>query len=255
MQEWLKNCADLYLEHILQNETLPVNSSCSDCEATTSLFQCRDCLPQSVTCQQCLLRHHQRLPTHRARWWTGMHFANISLRALGVAFHLGHGGAPCNMGLDRDFLLCDTNGFHMITMRFCRHPGHGDPARQLLEAQIFPSSDKRPATGFTFPLLRQYALLESEGKLTMKRYYDVLVYLTNALLPHEVCDRYCELLRVSRQWIHLEDSKHSYAMGVSRENAQLMVRCPCCPRLSVNFEQRDIVDADWYVLLTIAFHH
>jgi hypothetical protein len=159
------------------------------------------------------------------------------------------------MGLDRDFLLCDMNGFHTITMRFCRHPGHGDPAHQLLEAQIFPSSDKHPATGFTFPLLRQYALLESEGKLATKRYYDVLVYLTNALLPHEIRDRYRELLRVSHQWIHLEDLKHSYAMGPSRESAQLTVHCPCCPRLGVNFEQGDIVDADRYVLLTPAFRH
>jgi hypothetical protein len=182
-----------------------------------------------------------------------MHYTSISLRDLGFAFHLGHGGQKCTMGNDREFLLCDTNGFHKIVIRFCRHPGHGDPARQLLEAQIFPSSDKRPATGFTFPLLRQYALLESEGKLATKRFYEVLVYLTNSLLPHEVRDWYRELLRVSQQWIHLEDLKHAYAMGPSHEDTQLTIRCPCCPRLGVNFEQVDNTEADRYEHTTQPF--
>jgi hypothetical protein len=244
MQDWITNCANLYLLRIMQSEVVQHGTPCSACQGPSALFQCRDCLPLSVLCQSCITRLHRCIPTHRFRRWTGSYFESITSRDLGLVFHLGHAGAECNLGQDQDFLLCDSNGFHHITLRFCRHPGHGDPARQLLECQIFPSSDQRPATGFTFSVLRLYTLLESEGKLATKRFYDVLVYLTNPIFPHQVRDRYRELLRVSRQWIYLDDLKHSNASESSLQHAELALRCPCCPRLGVNFSKEDVIESN-----------
>jgi hypothetical protein len=202
-------------------------------------------------CRECLLAVHQRIPTHRFRCWTGSHFTSVTVRELGLVFHLGHAGNRCDLGQDQTFLLCDTNGFHELTVRYCRHPGHGDAARQLLESQIYPSSDQWPATGFTFQVLQLYSLLESEGKLATKRFYNTLVYQTNAVFPQRVRDRYRELLRVSRQWIHLDDLKHAYsATPIGQETPQkgsLGLRCPCCPRLGINFEKEDVVALDRWV--------
>ncbi|KAG9092599.1 hypothetical protein FS749_015599 [Ceratobasidium sp. UAMH 11750] len=78
-------------------------------------------------------------------------------------------------------------------------------------------------------------------------YYNVLVRLTNSLLPHQVPDRYREFLRVTRQWQHLQDLKRAGSTQIARVSqatADLVLRCPVCPQRGVNFQLQDIQDDD-----------
>jgi hypothetical protein len=150
MHEWTKEGASHYLHRILSNESVNIESPhCHKCHADASVYRCMDCFHQTLLCASCLSDVHYNVPTHRFRWWTGSCFENVDSHATGYIFHLGHSGDPCNMGDNRRFTLGDVTGLHSVTIRFCQHAGGGDNARQLLNAQIFPCSDKFPSSGFS----------------------------------------------------------------------------------------------------------
>lgn len=155
MMDWFNQCGTHYLKRILESESIgSKDRTCDGCQQPGQMFDCVDCLHQQVLCGICISRVHRRQPTHRFRRWTGEYFERVPSAAAGYRFHLGHGGLPCDYGYDRSFTLGDTNGIHTVAVRYCRHPGRGDAAHQLLAARIFPCSDARPASGFTFTVLR-----------------------------------------------------------------------------------------------------
>lgn len=194
---------------------------------------------------------HVNLPCHRFQQWNGDFFQDVTSADIGYVFNLGHGGRHCASATQRSFTLGDTNGLHVIQMRFCRHPGRGDFARQLLKAGIFPCSDIQPASGFTFSLLRQFHLLSTEAKLSSQRYYNVLCALTNNIFPHLVPPRYKEFMRVQRQWELLQDLKRAaqdVVVDTTNSSGDLALRCPACPRLGINYEKEDVIAGEEYVL-------
>lgn len=145
--EWLKGCAQRYLNQILICESSGnVESSCDDCNAPCPRFICRDCLNNALLCAACIRRCHKHFPCHRFGEWKGQHFEDIDSSKFGLILHLGHGGNECNLGKTMVFTLGDITGIHSLNVRFCRHPGSVDFPKQLLDAQIFPCSDKRPKT-------------------------------------------------------------------------------------------------------------
>lgn len=243
----MEQCGTHYLRRILEAESVGSDDrTCDGCHQAHRLFDCIDCLHQRVLCGPCLSKAHRSLPTHRFRVWTGTCFERVPASVAGYRFHLGHGGAPCDYGHDRTFTLGDVNGIHSIVVRFCRHPGRGDAAHQLLAARIFPCSDERPESGFTFSVLRNFYLLATEGKVSTQRYYNVLVRHSNNAFPHLVPDRYREFSRVARQWDHLQDLRRAGVFSVDPSlstRGDLVLRCPACPRLNVNYQISD-VDAD-----------
>ncbi|KAG9097442.1 hypothetical protein FS749_006276 [Ceratobasidium sp. UAMH 11750] len=254
MQEWLTESAGVFLHNVLLAETLDNPTSvCTYCHLERDrLFQCRDCLHCSIHCLGCLQTRHSNFPTHRLREWTGTHFRNVSPSDTGLVFHLGHGGLPCNMGSERDFTLGDLNGIHVIRVRFCSHPGKPGEVRQLMQAQIFPCSEKRAVSGFTFAVLRQFHLLATEAKLSAQRFYNVLVYLTDAIEPSSVPDRYREFLRTTREWQFLQDLKHAGAedpKSSEKADGDLALRCPACPHPGENYIAEDVPQGDEFLYM------
>jgi hypothetical protein len=249
MQDWAGACAPHYLLRMLSRETnTNPDDSCTQCQASQGFYSCQDCFHQRLLCDLCLKQEHSNLPTHRFRKWNGSFFEQVASQDIGYIFQLGHNGKSCNLGYNRRFTLGDLNGLHTLTIRFCQHPGSGDAARQLLSAQIFPCSDRSPASGFTFHLLRTFYLLATEAKISGQRYYNVLVRLTSNTSPHTVPDRYREFLRVSRQWNHLQHLKRA---GQFKPEAQqvargdLALRCPACPRKGYNYESTEVEPHNW----------
>jgi hypothetical protein len=244
MQEWTQDCASHYLARILSNESANVKSPiCHRCHTNAPVYRCMDCFHPTLLCACCLNAAHSSMPTHRFRQWNGSCFEKVDSHATGYIFHLGHNGDPCNMGDNRRFTLGDVTGLHSVTIRFCRHAGGGDHARQLLNAQIFPCSDKFPASGFSFQLLRLVFLLFAEAKISGQRYYNVMVRQTNNSFPHLVPDRYREFLRVQRQWAHIQDLKRAGSAEVFQNNGpagDLALRCPACPRRDFNYVESDV---------------
>jgi hypothetical protein len=251
MTDWLNSSAQSYLLNTLRSESIvEQGQTCVQCEMPTDpLFQCRDCLHQWGRCAPCLRKAHQFLPSHRFRKWVGTHFENTKSSEIGLVFHLGHAGRSCDMGFEREFVLGDTNGLHGITVCFCRHPGRGSPAKQLMDANIFPCSDTRPQTGFTFTVLRLFSFMSAESKLSAQRFYNVLVCLTNSTFPQDVPDRYCEFMRAVRQWQWLQTVKRSGSTTLCSTSSattqgDLALRCPACPREGINFEHKDVPSGD-----------
>lgn len=244
MQDWMNTCAPHYLRRIIESEDIGSEErACDTCRLQGTMYDCTDCLHQPVLCGPCLCRAHRTLPTHRFRQWTGSFFQRVSSKAAGYTFHLGHGGMPCDYGRDKDFTLGDTNGIYVLKVRFCRHPGRGDAANQLLRAHIFPCSDERPESGFTFGLLKNFYLLATEAKVPTQRYYNVLVRHSSNAFPHLVPDRYREFSRVARQWDHLQDLRRAGVFTTAINAAtrgDLALRCPACPRLDFNYTVGDI---------------
>ncbi|KAF8593035.1 hypothetical protein BDV93DRAFT_422934, partial [Ceratobasidium sp. AG-I] len=215
---------------------------CDRCEVVDDMYNCGDCLHHVLLCKSCLFTEHAMLPSHRFRKWTGTHFERVRLDLIGFVFHLGHGGRPCTLGHNRKFTLGDVNGIHELHIRFCRCPGHASGSVQLLRARIYPCSDERPESGFTFNMLRDYHLSFAEAKLSSQRYYNVRVHHSNTVFPLRVDDRYREFGRVARQWAHLQDLKRAGQFVISEQPpvaGDLALRCPACPRLNFNYVAQD----------------
>ncbi|QRV89654.1 hypothetical protein RhiJN_17672 [Ceratobasidium sp. AG-Ba] len=139
---------------------------------------------------------------------------------------------------------------YKVDMRFCRHKDHSSDARQLLDAQIFPCSDERPASGFTFSLMRLAHILHVEAKISSERLYHVLVHRSNPINPSVVPDRYREFMRCLREWQYLQDLKRAGVFDArtsSKEDGDLSIACPACPRLRINIQKEDIIDTESYV--------
>lgn len=92
MREWIPWRAH-YLKELLDMEALP-QATCV-CGSEDNLLVCSDCFLREVSCRKCCLQHHQYLPFHRVRHWTGTFFSPSSLYAQGHVIYLGHGGKPC----------------------------------------------------------------------------------------------------------------------------------------------------------------
>jgi hypothetical protein len=251
LQDWLTFSAKPFLYNSLRSESLSQQGSvCVSCDRENQdLIQCRDCLHQWAQCAECLLGKHTLLPMHQFQKWNGTYFENISSSALGYVFHLGHAGRACDLGFERVLVIGDITGIHTVIVRFCRHPGRGGQSHQLLDANIFPCSEDRPQTGFTFNLLRLFSLMSTESRLSAQRFYNVLACQTNPVFPQEVPDRYREFMRASREWQWLQVVKRSgsssqLSLGLAR--GDLALRCPACPRDGVNFERRDVPSQDEY---------
>jgi hypothetical protein len=251
MTDWLNSSAQSYLLNTLRSESISAQGqTCVQCEMPSDpIFQCRDCLHQWGRCTPCLRMAHQFLPSHRFHKWVGTHFENTQSSEIGLVFHLGHVGRSCDMGFEREFVLGDTNGLHSITVHFCRHPGRGSPAKQLMDANIFPCSETRPQTGFTFTVLRLFSFMSAESKLSTQRFYNVLVCLTNSMFPQDVPDRYREFMRAVRQWQWLQTVKCSGSTTLSTTSSattqgDLALRCLACLHEGINFEHKDVSIGD-----------
>ncbi|KAG8795061.1 hypothetical protein FRC12_018357 [Ceratobasidium sp. 428] len=240
MSDWVNLSAQLYLDSIIATKAHTVSSQrCDACSlATADLTSCCDCSHARVLCAVCLVNTHVALPGHRFRQKAGNHLEDVPSWQTGLVLYLGHSGRPCDLGTEQMFTLGDTTGIHQVKVRFCRHIGHASPAVQLLDARIYPCSETRPSSGFTFGCLRLFHLLAAEAKLSAEQFWNVLCYQTSAIAPDLVPDRYREFLRVTRQWQFLQSVKRAGKKTVKPDpsgDPDLALRCPACPIQNVNF--------------------
>jgi len=127
------------------------------------------------------LYHISVTHSRRKQMWNGLFFQTATLHELGLRVQLGHAPGhhctsrePCH----KDFRVIHTNGIHKVNVDFCRCqsvPHH----LQLLRLAWWPGTPLVPKTCTTMEALKQFDMLNVQGKLTAFSYYRSLEYLTD----------------------------------------------------------------------------
>ncbi|KAG9041631.1 hypothetical protein FS837_011950 [Tulasnella sp. UAMH 9824] len=109
--------------------------------------------------------------------------------------------------------------------------------QQLLEADIYPATHKRPRTGFTMEVLRHQRSFNFRSKTTLKEYYDALVDLSSATEDKGSVPSIYDPLRTVRKEkrvldMHMRAGRPSASAPLRR--GELCVICPTCPQPGVN---------------------
>jgi hypothetical protein len=157
--------------------------------------------------------------------------------------------------LHKDVLtVVDISGIHILRVSWCTctdskanynantninadvNAKTDEQYQQVLKTGLYPASFKRVKTVFTFRVLDDFLLHNLECKTPAMNYYSLLRRRTNFLSPKSVPDRYRELLRISRQWRHLNQLKdNGYGFGDSTPSiGDLATFCPTCPQPNIN---------------------
>src|SRR6201996_9375925 len=98
MDQWLRLRAR-YLHLLLEMEGLTKAPKCTICGNAMEM-KCTDCTGGNYFCKACCIQSHRQTPFHWLAWWTGKHFAPVSLYSLGFALFLGHHGEPCPLTVE-----------------------------------------------------------------------------------------------------------------------------------------------------------
>jgi hypothetical protein len=207
MCDWLPVRQE-YLRLIMKMEGPPLDRCCSVCKTGDGSWRCLDCLSRPLFCIGCCRNRHALLPFHRVETWTGTYFTPLWLRDVGVAIYLGHQGQMCPSAVDFNpfadpdiwvdepeffgpnhiprapgsvdengnpiMVIVDRSGIHHIGVQPYSCPNAASVDRQLLETGIYPASQLRPKTGFTFALLDDYLVENWECKVSALRYFSKL---------------------------------------------------------------------------------
>ncbi|KAG9077189.1 hypothetical protein FS749_010954 [Ceratobasidium sp. UAMH 11750] len=249
MNDWLDVYGTSYLRHLYRQYEPPELGELCMCGGTLPpSFLCRDCVAHPFECKTCILVHHKRQPSHRIREWAGSSLKSTTLLELGLQLPLGNHRDPCPIGHSRVIVLGDTNGFHRVNVTFCRcnttRERSPSDYQQLLDARIFPCSDERPVSGFTFSVLKSFHIAATECKMSGGRFYALLSRLTRSSSTNAVPNRYREFMRVSRAWMWLQTKKRAGSFNAAR-GEDLALRCPACPRVGVNYIASDVSAVNW----------
>lgn len=161
--------------------------------APGTLYRCEDCFGDELLCSACLHSRHQNNPFHGIRAWTpgpDAFFRPTSLYETGFQLHLGHRGSPCPSQtyavVQGTLNIGHTNGIHRMQVVYCKCPQVAESHLQLVNHRIYPATDKRPETGYTFALLRHFQLFHLASKTSAWDYHQGLQRLTNAVDPTAV---------------------------------------------------------------------
>ncbi|QRW00966.1 hypothetical protein RhiJN_28984 [Ceratobasidium sp. AG-Ba] len=251
---WMRIYATSYLRQVYRQYQPPDHGEMCVCGGgSPPSFKCRDCLSSPFLCKDCVTVSHKYMPTHCIWQWNGSFLKYISLHEMGLQIPLGNHRTTCPIGQSRTLTLGDVTGFHQVTIVFCRCLASSTHApsdyQQLLDARMFPCSDERPTSVFTFSALHMFHIAATEAKLSGGRFYALLVRETPSSLRRSGINRYREFMRVAQEWMWLQTKKRSGSLdALTRE--QLLVRCPACPRLGYNFEASDVSDDNQYLYTT-----
>ena len=167
---------------------------------------------------------------------------------------------------EREMIIVDVSGVHVMPVRFCRCPGSEPDDIQLIQNGLYPSTQRAIRTCFTFSALDSFLLENVECKTSASAFYSRLQRQTDPVFPDSVpvCtlhfstgpadvpsqNHYQGLLRVSRQWSHLRDlMKHGFGYP-ERETpgpGDLTYFCVACPQPGFNLEPGWQEDEDQYV--------
>lgn len=225
------------------------------------LYRCQECKGGILYCRDCCVSRHVenplhiifvsfylqfwfvRTPNYRLQVWNKINFVKTSLKALGMRIQFGHPPGECCPSPERaraGFVVMHDNGIHEVSVDFCRCAGIA-PDIQLLRAGWYPASEEKPQTCMTLIALNKFHIETLQAKTTMYDFYGTLEKLTNnaGIKPP---DRYQVFIRICREYRHLMMLKrggrgHEPGGVEATKPGELAVRCPCCPRPSVNLPE------------------
>lgn len=95
-------------------------------------------------------------------------------------------------GLDNDIppapnmVVVDRTGVHSLRIEFCRCLNHPSDVDQLLDMGLYPASQQRVKTCFTFDVLDDFLLDNLECKTSALNFYSRLRRVTDPVLPDRV---------------------------------------------------------------------
>ncbi|KAJ7768414.1 hypothetical protein B0H16DRAFT_1308210 [Mycena metata] len=243
MHEW-RGLRDEYLHLLLLLEG-PGDADehlCPCCNATAATIRCKQCVGGEMYCRGCTVQMHAKHPLHVVDEWNGAMYSRTSLQALGLRVQLHHDGCVCPVPVD-NFVLLDTGYIHELSVDFCGcERRHGTERRkQLILKRWYPATHDTPRTAATFNFLNLFLIQTHQAKTTMYDYYTATARSTSGTgkkLPY----RYVEMLRMVRQWRHLQMLKWSGRghdpSGVNgTKPGGLAIDCPACPRPGVNLPE------------------
>ncbi|KAI0688809.1 hypothetical protein C8Q76DRAFT_772031 [Earliella scabrosa] len=252
LRQWLPARQD-FLDELLAyagcNEAIDEEEVlCAVCQTHPATVRCEDCFRRPIRCKGCVLESHSEHLLHRLEEWDGRKFVRTSLEKLGMVVNLGHSHNRCPnpSQLSRRLVICDSTGIHTHTVRFCKclDATAQDTAewRQLMRFGWFPATMDRPATVFTFRMLKTFQELSFQGKTNLYDYWRTIERITDG--PMSRYNRYKQLSHVVRLWRHLVMLKrfgraHDPAGAAATKPGELVVECAACPHPGKN------IPADW----------
>ncbi|KAF7288208.1 CxC2 domain-containing protein [Mycena chlorophos] len=230
---WSQSCRDAYLRALFWHDGRGNSSddACSICAVPgrQGRYRCEDCCSNILTCKECCVAAHSRLPFHNIKKWENNFFSTIPLKALGLRIQLGHGcvaaACPSPVPACDEFVVIHTNGIHVVAVDFCDCDGHEPHYLQLLRSRLFPATVKRPESCATFCCLDQFQLASLQAGTTAQNFYTILELSTNAV-GFKPPDRYRAFLRMSREYRSLLMLKRA-GSGVQPAHLQALI----CPRI------------------------
>ncbi|KZV60704.1 hypothetical protein PENSPDRAFT_694042 [Peniophora sp. CONT] len=237
---------DIMLREMLRHEGLKSATCTSNgfpvcrCGDDASI-RCTDCSGSPLTCADCAVEDHARMPLHRVEIYNGQFFAPYSLNRAGLCVQLGHDGGECPHPVEQNHNLTviDVSGIHSVHYALCGCyiQGSSDPAVQVLRASWFPATVTRPRTVVTFATLRLYHALAIQGRINLYDFYNGLVRITDNVL--NVKSSYKAFIRAFRMFRNLRAAKRTGRGQSARplsetRPGEIALRCPACPIPGVN---------------------
>lgn len=190
--------------------------------------------------------------------WCVTYFKATSLRDLGLRIRPSHRPEEScpTASLATDVVVLHTNGIHAVSVEFCKCLGLAHRT-QLLRIAWWPATPFDPKTCATFELLRQFHLLNLQGKLPAYDFCRALELQTDntglqyvpvsGVSPYNISqcsharlqDRSELFMVMVREWRHVTLAKRAGrghdSTGIAGTNlGGLAVRCRACPHPGVN---------------------
>ncbi|RDX42700.1 hypothetical protein OH76DRAFT_1362279 [Lentinus brumalis] len=239
-----------YLDEVLRLEGRAwarTTSQCPRCGKAAPSYRCAECTGGDIFCQECVVQIHAHLPLHRIQRWDGTFFNNVTLRDLGLFVrpaHLdGSSCLTCRPGLEglTPITIIHANGLHVVNLQFCSCVEE-ERRTLFLRLSWWPATATDPRTCATFFVLKQFHLLNLQGKLTIYDFYKSLELATDNTGLQKIPVSAMTLM--VRQWRHVMLAKragrgHDSGGIESTTQGGLALKCRACPRPGVN------LPADW----------
>ena len=173
---------------ILATEGDPLTMKPCHCGKGFRTTRCKDCTSHVPSCDKCFLKDHSKNMFHFAEKWNGRYFERSSQARLGRVLFLGHDGSQCpsnstgSLNLD----VVALNGVHGCKVMYCECASAGKHWEQLLDAELFPATLAKPATAFTFGIIKEFDLISSISKTSAMDFVTTIRRQTNNAFPDDV---------------------------------------------------------------------
>ncbi|KAK0458713.1 uncharacterized protein EV420DRAFT_1270106 [Desarmillaria tabescens] len=261
---WKEQFRSVYLDEVTRHDRrgdARQNLKCPNCIARNveeevqgePEVRCKDCFLSDLVCTSCCVRWHRQNPFHcievvfprYPNRWTGLYFAPIMLKAIGLHDQLNHQSFQCPLPVPCHVKLriLHTTGIHDVAVNYCGCGRQIPQHIQLLRRGWYPASQKVVKTCATFQLLELLHLFSLVSKMSTYHFYRTLERMTDNTGLNTPPSRKAALMRMLIQWCHLKLLKrgervHDITGPEGTKPGELAVLCPSCPRPGINLPSR-----------------